>query len=180
LDPDLLSKEGMEGGLTLLIDSNRERTVEAQVSRVPSMMDTDHLSMNRRITSTQGSAEIYIPTLSPYTGFQPGTYKMNSLKRMTGTASFLKMPDVTKKCQNEPLNDCRTREALARGQEACGCLPWPLTSIISNEVIAVAKGNSSFITGVFTNGISGYMATMYRQHCANGICLFVKIRFKDL
>jgi hypothetical protein len=144
LDPDLPSEEGIKGGLTLLIDSSRERSVEARVSTMPTKMDTDHMYLNREIKQVETTAKIYIPTISSYTGLQPGTYKMSYLKRMMGTSNFLKMSEAKKKCQNEPVEKCSTREALARGRKACGCLPWTLTSVLSNEVIGILSNNIPF------------------------------------
>ena len=55
---------------------------------------------------------------------------MTSLKRMTGTDAFLEMPEVNKGCQNGMFEECEMMEALKRGQEECGCLPWAFTSVV--------------------------------------------------
>ena len=68
------------------------------------------------------SAKIHINTLSPYTGFGGGIYKMTDVKRMTAKEDFLKMELKDRKCEVELYEDCRTRKLF----EKCNCVPWEL------------------------------------------------------
>ena len=74
------------------------------------------------------SARIYLNTLSSFTDFRAGSYAMTSLKKMTGTDSFLKQTDEEKKCRIETLEDCQARSYIDRVQEKCGCVPWALST----------------------------------------------------
>ena len=86
LDPQLKSKEGMEGGLMLLVDTNPERSVELPDVIPESERIKKHVSFMKPVQ--KGSAEVYISTMAPHTFSQPGEYRLNSLKKMTGTESF--------------------------------------------------------------------------------------------
>ena len=60
-----------------------------------------------------------------------GEYNLNSLKEITVTESYLGLDQDVRKCQNdEPLNNCTTRQYLDTFLGKCGCLPFN----IRNEV----------------------------------------------
>ena len=126
------SQAGIEGGLMLFIDHNTERSVISTSEQGKYKMDKTVMKMPSR--KRKNTVEIYLPTLSPYSAHEPGSYKMTSLKKMTGTDNFLKMSETTKKCQNEVFEDCKTRYLTANGHKVCGCLPWSLTTVLK-EVI---------------------------------------------
>ena len=44
-------------------------------------------------TKEQRNFKIYIHTLAQSTAYGPGSYAMSSLKKMTGTKSFLQLPE---------------------------------------------------------------------------------------
>ena len=67
---------------------------------------------------------ILISLIESYTNSKEGRYKMTSLKKMTGTDSFLALSDKTKGCQIEPEEDCNQRRLSEEIQRQCGCLPW--------------------------------------------------------
>ena len=72
------------------------------------------------------SFELYIHTLSGFSGFRAGSYAMGSLKQMTGTSGFLNLPDDQKRCQVEVSEGCQPFHFLEEVQKQCGCIPWAL------------------------------------------------------
>ena len=129
----LQSKVGMDGGLMLLVDNNFEKSITPTYRSKSENNDLNYLNIQQIDSKSHMSAHVYIPTLAPFIASKPGTYPMFALKKMTGTESFLQMPDQVKQCHNELFEECQMKEALRRGQEECGCLPWAFTSVV-NEV----------------------------------------------
>ena len=121
----------------LFIDYNRERSVVAKPQQRKYKMDETILKMPKQ--QQKNTIEIYVPTLAPYSGHEPGSYIMTSLKKMTGTDNFLKMSETIKECQNEPFEDCRAGNLIANGQKECGCLPWSLTAFMKKVNIIFLK-----------------------------------------
>ena len=112
----------------LFIDYNRERSVVATAEDGGYKMDMT--VMKKPGQERKNTVQICISTLAPYSAYEPGSYKMTSLKKMTGTDNFLKMPETIKKCQNEIFEVCKTRYLTANGQKECGCLPRALTAVV--------------------------------------------------
>ena len=118
------SGKGKRNELMLLLDYNDDlslRTVpkgdgSGDVAKENINFDTDVESLQRV------SVKIHINTLSPYTGFGGGVYKMSVVKRMTAKEDFLKMELKDRKCEVELYEDCRTRKLF----EKCKCVPWEL------------------------------------------------------
>ena len=80
------------------------------------------------------SFKLYINTLSPFSSYKPGSYALSDLKKMTGTQSFLELPDERKSCQTETFEVCRNQMYMEKVQEKCGCVPWSLSSALTQEV----------------------------------------------
>lgn len=74
-------------------------------------------------------ARIHLHTLSPFTSNRNGSYAMSSLKKMTGTTDFLKMPDAIKKCNVEPFANCNTKNYFEKIRNKCKCVLWALNKI---------------------------------------------------
>ena len=51
---------------------------------------------------------------------------MSALKKMTGTKSFLTLPDETKGCQIDSEDKCARKKYRQELINKCGCVPWPL------------------------------------------------------
>ena len=96
--------------------------------------DTDVESLQRV------SAKIHINTLSPYTGFGGGIYKMSDVKKMTVKEDFLKMELKDRKCEVELYEDCRTRKLF----EECKCIPRELYDF-QVEILFILKFDYWFI-----------------------------------
>ena len=76
----------------------------------------------------QQSFKVYIHTLSQYTAYGPGTYAMTALKRMSGTKSFVQLPDKQKECRVHNRGECQIQHFLEKIKKNCGCIPWALVS----------------------------------------------------
>ena len=58
---------------------------------------------------------------------------MFALKKMTGTDTFLELPDA-KKCKTETFDECHVVRYIPEVQKQCGCLPWGLNSTLAQQV----------------------------------------------
>ena len=70
--------------------------------------------------------KVFVNTLAQYTSFGPGSYAMNTLKKMTGTVSFKQLPDHQKRCMIHDREECQTQKYLEQVQKECKCMPWAL------------------------------------------------------
>ena len=83
------------------------------------------------------SARIYLNTLSSFTDTRSGSYAMSSLKKMTGTDSFLEQTEEQKKCRIQSQEECQARHYIENVQRECGCVPWALGTALQNQVRAL-------------------------------------------
>ena len=51
---------------------------------------------------------------------------MSALKNMSGTKSFLSLPDETKGCQIDSEDECVRKKYRQELINKCGCVPWAL------------------------------------------------------
>ena len=114
--------QGKENELSLLLDYNEDRSLQGFSNKKDTALSSNRtLNFGTAIESIQGSsAKVQIDTLSQYTGFGGGIYKMTDVKRMTVKNDFLKMELKDRNCEVELYEDCRTRKLL----EECNCVPW--------------------------------------------------------
>ena len=124
------TKSGKRAGLVLLIDSGGQNNEEPQKEKVKVENTLDLESSG----ADDHSPKIYLNTLSSFTDFRVGSYAMTSLKKMTGTDSFLKLTDAEKKCRKGTVEDCRAKKYLNTVQQKCGCIPWALRSALVSQV----------------------------------------------
>ena len=110
------TKQGKENGLLLLIDQGPG-------------------AGNQNEDEESASFEIYIHTLSGFSGHHAGSYALDSLKLMTGTPGFINLPDDQKRCQLEDREDCRRRKLIHELKMQCGCVPWAIKTSEEGEVI---------------------------------------------
>ena len=120
---------GKGTGLVIMIDLGVENTDKTQ---------TEDSNDNPFALASSGvdvsTARIYLNTLSTFTANCAGSYALTSLKKMTGTESFLKQTDEEKKCRIETIEDCQARSYIDRVQEKCGCVPWALSATLASKV----------------------------------------------
>ena len=107
----------------LLIDYNDDLSVHV-IPKHRGGLSKERMNFDRAKESVQReNAKIQINTLSPYVGFDGGSYQMTDVKRMTAKEDFLGMMLTDRNCEIELYEDCRTRRLL----EVCNCVPWELT-----------------------------------------------------
>jgi hypothetical protein len=82
----------------------------------------------------QNSLSIHIDTMSRASDIRVGIYEMTVLKKITGTENFLALPDETKNCQLEPLENIKRRRYAEEAVKECGCVPWALSSVLPEQV----------------------------------------------
>ena len=118
------SGQGKENELMLLLDYNEDRSLQVSSSKEDNTGSANWtLNFGTAVKSIEGtSAKVVINTLSPYTGFGGGIYKMSVVKKMTAKEDFLKMELKDRKCEVELYEDRRTRKLF----EKCNCVPWEL------------------------------------------------------
>ena len=92
-------------------------------------------SDNRANRNKDKLFKVYIHTLAQHTAYGPGAYGMHALKRMTGTESFLQLPDGQKKCRVHNREKCQTGEFLDQVKLNCRCVPWPLVTERAKEEV---------------------------------------------
>ena len=107
-----LTRSGKSKGLFLLLDPNPYR-----------LNISDKLIWGP--TKTRFSSKIFIQTLEPFTTYGPGSYRMSTLKKMTGTQNFMELPDHRKKCSaDDNREECQNLRYLDQVQRECKCVPW--------------------------------------------------------
>ena len=72
------------------------------------------------------SVTIHLSLLQEYTDVRAGVYGLTGLKKLTGTESFLNLPDDDKKCQVGNQETCRNDDFIEKVKTECGCVPWSL------------------------------------------------------
>ena len=94
------------------------------------LLDRNPYSLNITEDNVEGpndqSFKVFIHTLAQFTTFGPGSYAMSALKKMTGTTSFMQLPEEDKMCFVHDREDCQTQKYLEEVQKKCSCIPWAL------------------------------------------------------
>jgi hypothetical protein len=86
-------------------------------------------------TNDGNTSSIHINTLShQHPDTRAGMYVLTALKKMTGTKSFLALPDEVKGCQIEPQEECERRRLSEKAKQQCDCIPWILSSLPTEQV----------------------------------------------
>ena len=122
---------GVREGLLLLLDINADRSSAILGGNLD---DLSKYRFDMSPAPESGQAEIYIHTLSPFTGHGPGDYKMSVLKKTSSSDMFLDLADTKKKCQVEKREMCTVKEWLANLRNRCNCIPFKL-SPFKSEVL---------------------------------------------
>ena len=123
------TKAGIRNSLLLIMDPGMEQgDFKVQMNK-----DRDTINLEPSSASV-GTARIYIDTLGSFSDYRAGSFSMSLLKKMTGTDTFLKLTDETKKCQIETYEACQTRHYTKEVMKECGCVPWALSNALSLKV----------------------------------------------
>ena len=119
-------RQGKNGGLILVLDSNEDRSISPDLSDHPENKDPSLLFQDdKNQEGATKAAKIHIHLLTPFEGVGGGHYEMTSVKNVKGTIAFLDMPEVDRQCRHERRHECETRMI----NEECKCVPWELQSI---------------------------------------------------
>ena len=126
------TQKGKERGLMLALNMNIA-TQEEVVNSGEDWLDKDII--RTEVSDYSNTATIHLSTLDRFKDTKPGMYAMTSLKKMTGTHTFLDLPENIKDCQIEDQESCYSRRYIEELQNRCNCLPWALGASISQKVI---------------------------------------------
>ena len=114
--------KGVKSSLMLMLDINEERS--PGILKKHMLRDSTGSRLDLSLVPRWDQAMVHIQTLSPFTGFGPGHYKMSALKQTTGSEEFLSLEDDKKRCQVELEEKCVARLWKDAIKEKCKC--WPL------------------------------------------------------
>ena len=103
------------------------------------MIDPGQIQDGQNYDEESSSFELYIHTLSGFSGFKAGSYALDSLKQMTGTSGFMSLPDDQKRCQVGLREDCQRSWFLEELQKQCGCIPWTIGGKYMTKVVTCFK-----------------------------------------
>ena len=82
--------------------------------------------MINKNTQRSNHVTIHLSLLQEFTDVRPGVYGMTSLKKLTGTDTFLGLPDNVKDCQVGDQERCKNEKFIEKVTRECGCIPWSL------------------------------------------------------
>ena len=126
------SSTGKRAGLVLVLDQGIENNENLQ-NKI--FLDNRRIPLDLEESEEgDGTARIYLSTLSSFTDHRAGSYGMSALKKITGTKRFMEQTDDIKMCQVQSFEECQTEKYLENVQKKCGCVPWALTSALPSEV----------------------------------------------
>ena len=80
--------------------------------------------MMNKNTPRRNGATIHLSLLQEFTDVRAGVYGMTSLKKLTGTDTFLDLLDNVKDCQIGDQEMCRNDKFIEKVKKHCGCIPW--------------------------------------------------------
>ena len=78
--------------------------------------------------------KIYLNTLTRFTEYKTGIFKLSSLKKISGTPGFMDLPDDIRKCESDTYENCRAKKYHKKVLQKCGCMPWFLNSVYKSKV----------------------------------------------
>ena len=111
------------------------------------------------LTGSGGFGSFTIHTLSGFHADQPGTYKLTSLKWMTGTSKFMGLDDQTKECQVEASEKCKQSQFFTKVRAECGCIPWAMRTFVKVKVRThLSYSYASYMKNIFSLSSSKYCA----------------------
>ena len=138
----LKTESGKDAGILILVDPVKPA---GDHSTIENSLEDKVFMRLERAQDMKNSARVYISTLTSFSDNRAGSYAMFSLKMMTGTSSFLDLPDKEKSCQIKSLEACRSRRYLAEVEKQCGCIPWSLSGVLTQQMEEVKHYWTLFI-----------------------------------
>ena len=130
------TKMGKSQGLILVIDAGDVLKQKTENSLIPTtdIIKQNFGKQNVDISHDIESAKIHIQTLEKIKDSRAGFYALTSLKKITGTGSFLDLPDHQKHCQQETFENCRAKRYFEEVRTRCHCVPWTLGTYTFDQV----------------------------------------------
>ena len=130
-----MSMTGKRNGLMIFLDQGLTEEGKPTAEDSLTMKNVKELVSldTEAIGQDTNDARIYLNTLSSFTDVRSGSYAMTSLKKMTGTDSFLELPLDKKLCQIGTFEDCQVQNYAMEVLEQCGCVPWALSRALMLE-----------------------------------------------
>ena len=125
------------------------------------MIDPGQIMDNQNDDEASSSFELYLHTLSGFSGFRAGSYALNSLKEMTGTPGFMSLPDNQKRCEIQLYEDCERSKFVGQLQDKCGCIPWAFASDKHGEKVRLKFKDFLLLD---------LSAGQFLQSCATAVC----------
>ena len=125
-----VSKAGRGEGLLLAIDNG----ISVEPLHDKSTVEVKKDFIRTQLKTEGKRARLHILTSHRHEDSRPGIYTLKNLKLMTGTDNFLAMSDDVKKCQIKPKEECRSQRFVKEIQRRCGCVPWSLSTLVSDKV----------------------------------------------
>ena len=129
---------GPKNGLLLVLDPMMSTALNLDIKKGEVISSEDERLL-RKGPQLKNMAELHLATLSPYTSSKNGTHILNSLKRVTGSESFLAQNEEKKDCGNEEFEVCQSRRYLVAVQQQCGCIPWLATFFLEHKVTIIIR-----------------------------------------
>ena len=144
ISSSLKTRAGRGKGLLLAIDKGI--SIEPHTQQMISANKKNFI--RTELKSTGKKARLHILTSHWHEDSRPGKYAMKSLKVMEATENFLLMPDDVKGCLIETMEDCKSQRYLEEVKKLCGCTPWPLSTVDSNQVLEFSKKDFKILVNV--------------------------------
>lgn len=114
--------QGVQDGLTLVIDYNRERSLAWPIEQ--NLQRSEGLAALTDHTSKEPELHLYMDTLQPFYGRGPGSYSLSSLKQVTTSKNFDTMDASVRRCQfQQNWAQCKSEANRKQANASCGCIP---------------------------------------------------------
>ena len=107
-----MSGQGKYNELMLILDYNEDRSIQPKHQTEEYSINSTKLRLDTLKSLEDSEAKVQINTLSTFTGFGGGSYRMTDVKKMTTTSDFLQMPMEKRHCNIEEYEHCKTRNLL--------------------------------------------------------------------
>ena len=108
------SGQGKYNELMLILDYNEDRSIQPKHQTEEYSINSTKVHLDTLKSLEDSEAKVQINTLSTFTGFGGGSYKMTDVKKMTTTSDFLRMPMEKRHCNVEEYEHCKTRNLLKK------------------------------------------------------------------
>ena len=139
-------RQGAGYGLTLFIDTNDERMVNAGGEEEN---QAEAFEANIHGQEETNDLKIIISTLEPFTGYGGGHYEMSSVQVITTTDDFLALPESVRGCQTEQSAlECRLDQFRTQAEQ-CGCQPFALLGLFNHSVVREERNSGKLLLVYF-------------------------------